>query len=297
VSDGQFLWQGTPAPQAPRGGAGRRRRLLVAGAVGLAAGLAVVLVLVLGGAGAPASLSSNAVARAASATDAQAGYRFAMNIGITVEGRAVEIQATGSVTERPQVLLSMNMSIAGAAFSAVFAPPWEYLQIGGNWFKINRDAYEQAIGTGGLSPTNNDPSQLLRFLAATGTVTRVGTEVIGGVQTTHYHAVTELSRYAATVPRSEQQAAAASIATLEAELGATTLPIDAWVDDQQRVRRISFAASGICTTSGAADETITMDFFDYGPQAAPAIPSGALDITSQAAGSAATGSQQALCSG
>jgi len=297
VSDGQFLWQGTPAPQA-RGGAGRRRRLLAAGAVALAAGLAVVLVLVLdGGSGAPASHSSNPVARAASATDAQAGYRFAMNIAITVAGRSVEIQATGSVTERPQVLLSMNMAIAGAAFNAVFAPPWEYLQIGGNWFKINRDAYEPAIGTGGLSPTSNDPSQLLRFLAATGTVTSVGTEVIRGVQTTHYHAVTELSRYAATLPRSEQQAAAASIATLEGELGATTLPIDAWVDNQQRVRRVSFAASGICTTSGTADETITMDYFDYGPQAAPAIPSGALDITGQAAGSAATGSQQTPCSG
>ena len=300
MSDERFLWPGSPNEQAPPAftpGGGGRRRVVLAGAIALAAAGVVALVLVLAGGDAPpGSLSSNAVVRAASATNAQAGYQFAMDIGVTVAGRSVAIQATGVVTERPQVVLSMDMAIAGATYTAVFAPPWEYIQAGGNWFKIDRDSYEQAIGAGGLSPTNNDPSQLLHFLAATGTVTRVGTEAIRGVQTTHYHAVTELSRYAATVPASERQAAAASIATLERDLSATTLPIDAWVDDQQRVRRISFAASGICTTSGPADEAITMDFFDYGPQAAPAIPSDAADITSQAARAAAAGNQQTPCS-
>ena len=296
MSDDQFLWQPGPDAQAPLPTAPRRagrRGLVVAGAIGLAAGIGIMLAL--SGAGAPSGSSSNSVARAANATASQAGFRFTMDIAVTVGGRAAEIQASGAATERPQPQLSMEMTVAGVSYNAVFVPPWEYIEVAGNWLKINHDAYQQAIGAGGLSPTSSDPSQLLRFLAATGTVTTVGTPVIDGVPTTHYHAVTDLARYAATVPASERQAAATSIATLERELGSTTLPIDAWIDGQHRVRRIAFAIGGICTTSGPADESVTLDLFDYGPQAAPAVPPSALDVTSQAAASAAAQRQQALC--
>ena len=296
MSDDQFLWHGSPDAPAPLPPARRRanaRGLVAAGAIGLAAGIGTVIAL--SGTGTPAGPSYNSVARAASATASQAGFRFTMDIAVTVGGRAAEIQASGAATERPAPALSMSMTVAGVSYNAVFVPPWEYVEVGGNWLKINHDAYQQAIGAGGLSPTGSDPSQILRFLAATGTVTTVGTPSIDGVPTTHYHAVTDLGRYAATVPASERQAAATSIATLEHELGGTTLPIDAWIDGQHRVRRIAFALGGICTTSGPADESITLDLFGYGPQAPPAVPSSALDITSQAAAGAAAQRQRALC--
>ena len=103
-------------------------------------------------------------------------------------------------------------------------------------------------------------------------MTTVGTAQIGGVATTHYHAVTDLDRYAATVPASERQAASTAIATLERETGVATLPIDVWIDAQHRVRQIVLSMSGICPQAGNASVTITMDLFDYGPQPAPARP-------------------------
>ena len=40
--------------------------------------------------------------------------------------------------------------------------------------------------------------------------------------------------------------------------------------------------SGICPQASNASVTITMDFFDYGPQPAPPVPADATDITSAA---------------
>ncbi len=215
-------------------------------------------------------------------TSATAGYRFSLTMAASAAGQSVAVQATGSATERPEQEASMTMASAGASIQAIEAPPWEYVGVNGAWYKINRDAYQQTIGAGGVSPAGNDPSQLLRFLSATGTVTTVGTAQIGGVATTHYHAVSDLDRYAATVPASERQAAGSAIATLERETHVATLPIDVWIDAQHRVRQIVVAMSGICPHAGNASATVTMDLFDYGPQPAPAVPSDATDLTSEA---------------
>ena len=286
MSDDRFEWTGTPAGQEPAPPPPGRRsgRLAWLGAAAVAAAVTAVLVVLLtsGNSTPSISLGSNTIARAASVTSATAGYRFSLTMSVTAAGQSVSVQANGSATERPQQELSMTMASLGQSIQAVEAPPWEYVGVNGTWYKINRDVVQQTIGEGGITPAGSDPSQLLQFLNATGTVTTVGSEQIGGVATTHYHAVTELDRYADTVPSSERQAASAAMATLEQETGVATLPIDVWIDAQHRVRQIVFSLSGICPQAGNASVTITMDLFDYGPQPAPAVPSDATDLTSQA---------------
>ncbi len=300
MSDHGFDWQGTPqtpqaaapAPPAPR--RGRRAAWLAAVAVVAAGGAGAAVVL--SSAGAPV-LPDNAVARAASLTSAAPGYRFSMDVTVQAAGQSVSLHAAGAATVQPQQTMSMTMTVAGQPVQVVTSPPWEYVEIDGNWFKLDTDSFQQAIGSGGVSPTNSDPSQLLRFLRATGTVTTVGAERIGGVPTTHYHALTQLSLYAQTVPSSERQAAASAISALEQQSGITTLPIDAWVDGRGRLRQITVSMTGVCPQTVDAGATITLDFFDYGPQPAPSIPGDATDITSAAKAGAAQQTQPSGQSG
>ena len=286
MSDDRFEWEGTPAGQAPAAPPPARRsgRLAWLGATTVAAAVAAVLVVLLtsGNSTPTLSLRANTIARAASVTTATAGYRFSLSMAATAAGQSLSVQASGSAAERPQQELSMTMTSGAENIQAVEAPPWEYVAVNGTWYKINRDVVQQTIGDGGVTPAGSDPSQLLQFLGATGTVTTVGSAQIGGVATTHYHAVTDLDRYAATVPSSERQAAAAAMATLQQETGVAALPIDVWIDAQHRVRQIVVSISGICPQAGGASVTITMDIFDYGPQPAPAVPPDATDLTSAA---------------
>jgi hypothetical protein len=284
MSDDRFEWEGTPAGQAPAPLTPPRRSGRVAwlGAGVLSAAVAAVVVVLLTSGNSTPSLAANTIARAASVTSGTAGYRFSLTMAASAAGQAVSVQANGSANERPQQELSMTMASGGESIQAIEAAPWEYVAVNGAWYKINRDVVQQTIGDGGLSPAGSDPSQLLQFLGATGTVTTVGAAQIGGVATTHYHAATELDRYADTVPSSERQAASAAIAALERETGVATLPIDVWIDAQHRVRQIVVSMSGICPQAGNASVTITMDLFDYGPQPAPAVPSDATDLTSEA---------------
>ena len=298
MGDDRFEWEGTPAGQAPASPLPARRSGRVAwlGAGTVAAAVAAVLVVLLTSGSSTPSLGSNTIAQAASVTSAAAGYRFSLTMAASAAGQSISLQANGSATERPQQEVSMTMGSGGQSIQAIEVPPWEYVEVNGAWYKINRDVYQQTIGDGGVSPAGSDPSQLLQFLSATGTVTRVSSAQIGGVATTHYHAVTDLDRYAATVPSSERQAASAAIATLERETGVATLPIDVWVDAQHRVRQIVVSMSGICPHAGNASVTITMDFLDYGPQPAPAVPPDAADITSEAqSGGAGQASGQSAC--
>ena len=301
MSDDPFEWEGTPADEAPAPSPPERRSGRVAwlGAVAVGVAVAAALVVVLASGGSTPSLGSNAIARAASVTSGAPGYHFSMTMAASEAGQSFSVQATGSATERPQQEVSMTMASAGQSIQAIEAPPWEYVAVNGAWYKINRDVVQQTIGAGGISPAGNDPSQLLRFLSATGTVTTAGPAQIGGVATTHYHAVTYLDRYADTVPASERQAASTAIATLEHESGVATLPIDVWIDSQHRVRQIVITMNGICPQAGNANVTITMDLFDYGPQPAPAVPTDATDITSaaQSSGSAAQSTAAAQASG
>ena len=79
-----------------------------------------------------------------------------------------------------------------------------------------------------------------------------------------------------------QRANAARYAQLLERLtGSATLPVDVWIDASNLVRRIQIDLP-LNIRSVHLDETITMNLFDYGPQAAALPPAGQVtDITGQ----------------
>jgi hypothetical protein len=190
------------------------------------------------------------------------------------------------VTDRAQQRGSVDAqeTVAGRPlrFTEVFSGLSFYLRSVGNstlaqltggkhWLKVDMSRTLGAVGLSSL-PTGTDPSQFVDFLRAVSPSTkRIGTETVRGVLTTHYQATVDLNRYPNLVAKSQRAAAARSVATLKSAIGGHTVPMDAFIDHQNLVRRLDIAFPE-CVGKQRLRLTMRIDLYDYGPQAAPRIP-------------------------
>ena len=102
-----------------------------------------------------------------------------------------------------------------------------------------------------------DPTRLLHFLRSTSTdVRRVGTEAVGGVQTTHYEGTLDLQKIVDQAPAAERPLLQKDLDFMK-QYTATTISYGLWVDAGDIARRLR-----IDDAAGNGPETI--DFFDYG---------------------------------
>lgn len=108
------------------------------------------------------------------------------------------------------------------------------------WMRVDLDAiYRQQYGAslgqmqGGAA---QDPTRQLEYLrGVSDSVEKVGTEEVRGVWTTHYRAVVDLGKEAAQQDPKIQRA----YDDLIEQLGTSKLPVEVWLDDQERVRRFA----------------------------------------------------------
>lgn len=173
-------------------------------------------------------------------------------IGTTVNGKpeSVPIAAHG-VIDFANKATDLNESIAGAANDITetrYLNGMLYQRIpaeatglsgGKQWIAMDVNQIATKQGDSGLgqmlasAPSN--PSDLMVYLTAIeGQVKTVGQDTVDGVQTTHYDATIDLDKVATLDP-----AAASATKQLEQELGSNNLPVQLWVDQQNRLRKIS----------------------------------------------------------
>ena len=119
-----------------------------------------------------------------------------------------------------------------------------------------------------------DPSQLLVWLRATGIdVEELGVETIRGLETEHYRSVIDLSEAPEFAPVTERDAYERQISALATRAIVTEVPLDVWLDSDNRVRRL---ASELIVRLGKDTRTSTVrwsvDLFDFGVDAAQGIP-------------------------
>jgi hypothetical protein len=265
-------------------------RILVAGALGLAA-IAVILVLLLDTGSGQSLLPSTPISNASLITAGEPGFRFVLSATITIGRRRIDTVTDGAVAQRPSLDASLVTHSAGTSVATVLVYPYEYVQsrtAGRTWERIDLRAVEDSLSVSGSTGAAN-PADLIDLLRAAGTVTRVGSATVRRVATTRYHAVIELDRYRASVPAAQRAAAGAAVAQLERLTGSKTLPIDVWIDARERVRRLALSVSARCAKLGQLRESITMDVFDYAFQAPVAAPPPheVTDITREVVASAA----------
>jgi len=245
--------------------------------------------------GCGSSKSVDPVVRAADVTSKVPGYRIAATATITTPASGPLQIAMDGYFDRSNRSGSLTAAetVAGHRFkfTEVFSGLTFFMQSGGvpqlqrltggkKWIKFDMSRMIGAMGLGSL-PTGTDPTQFLDFLrAVSSSTTNAGTEKVRGVQTTHYRAKVDLSRYPKLLPASQRAAATRSVSSLESALGTHTLPMDAWVDKSNLVRRIGLTFNE-CVAQQHVKFGMRMDVFAYGPQSQPQLPSTAdsYDIT------------------
>lgn len=302
-----------PVPPASTGGTRRwldPRKLIAAGLV-LAAAVAGAFVLF----GSSSSPIVDPIARAANTSANTAGYRMNFKLALSSPSFAgANIQGSGSgsvdlrdhavsmsfaidfsqIPEIAQALhtstLRLDMLLDGAVmYMHLPSALANGANLGGKpWVKVD---LAKATGLPGLSsltndPVSTDPSQTLQYLrAASDGVKNLGQQRVNGVETTHYRANLNLDRVTANVPASERATVTEALSKLRQAIGTTTMPVDAWIDGQNLVRRVALSLALHAPSGPSIRENVTMNISDYGPQPRPTPPPAGQvnDITSLAA--------------
>lgn len=134
------------------------------------------------------------------------------------------------------------------------------------WIYVDMSKALAAMGVGSL-PGTTDPTQFLQYLKAVGaSPTVVGPVSINGIATTEYRAVVDLDRYAKLYHPSDQ-----TVAAIESAIGSHTMPVQAWIDTQHRVRRIHVAFPE-CVAGSKVKFSMTMGIYGFGSQPQAQVP-------------------------
>jgi hypothetical protein len=264
-----FCWKGgaaAAAALAPGAAAPRRRgRSRLAGVAIAAIAAAIAALLLLRGGGTPSPVTP--LARAADVTGHAPGYRFRLTLDASGGGRDEALSASGAFNTQP-LNGSISLEVAGKTVNELLVPPYAYVQIpsaGSSWERVRLAALGTSAPVSGV-----DVQQTIAFLRSVGSVSDEGSQTIEGVPTTHYHAAVDVDRLAGVIPLA-QGSTGASLAELSRVLGGAGMPLDVWVDSQDRVRRLTMSLS-LRAGANAARVSVSLQLYDYGAQPAVKAP-------------------------
>lgn len=208
--------------------------------------------------------SLDPVAQAAAKTTNVAGAHFQMSARIGDKTESIAFSGPGEIADHGKkihIQVSLPASVLGtgdkgkAQFELVSSNDAYYLRGGpfeqlapGKWVKVNSTDPSFNLG-------QNDPSQMLQYLRATGNVKKVGAETVRGVDTTRYAARLQLDKVADRV--SPEAARALKQATKT--LGTKEIPMDVWIGGDGLVRRVKMNWH-----PRGATFVMSLDLFDFG---------------------------------
>jgi hypothetical protein len=231
----------------------------------------------LAGCGASDSVNPGVVAQAADKTASAGGMRLAM----TVSSQGQTLNGDGFFDPKGRKgRISLNLPQGNGTMDMVFLSRVIYMHLpdaltkqipgGKSWLKVDLEKALKAKGIdlGALQSTSsNDPAQQLDQLRGAGDVKKVGSEKVRGTDTTHYKATIDLRKAADRAPAAQRDAARRSVESVIKLTGQSTIPLDAWLDQQGRARRIA-----VKQTVGGHSVAETMDLYDFGAREAIKAP-------------------------
>lgn len=265
----------------------RRPTRLRAGVVGVAA-IVVGLIATPGTALAAPDQPNPAVqqlSKASAATLAAKTAHVSVAVSVQAAGKSVTVTGTG-VVDFAGKSSDLRLTLPGGAGSEevrqigtsiyVMVPASARAQVPGHtpWIRVDASRVSQTQLSSSFGMTGaQDPAAALRYLQAGVSVVRVGTGTVRGVATTHLRAAVDLAKLAGA----GGQAGGGLSAAVRA-LGTHVLPVDVYLDAQNRVRRLRV---DISVRQPAARLTLTEDLYDFGAPVQISAPSAAqfTDIT------------------
>lgn len=110
-----------------------------------------------------------------------------------------------------------------------------------------------------------DPRDVFGLLkAVSGSIEAVGSEEIRGVETSHYRAVIDTTKLEQLVPEVQRQSLGGLDQSVK-QAGLTELPLDVWVDAEQRVRKLSIDLDVEQPgTDASVKASLVAELYDYG---------------------------------
>jgi hypothetical protein len=285
-----------PATATPRRPLPSRRTLAAAGAVLVAAAVAVFALF--GSSGNP---TVDPIAQAATISSHAPGYRMTMSLSLTSSAFPGPVTGYGdAVVDPSDHAASMSFAIDFSAVPQVAQVLGDgtmrmamiadgravYVKLPQNllgmlpglaakpWVKMDAGK----AGVPGLSslaadPTTTDPAEMLQYLrAASDSIANEGHQQVDGVQTTHYRAQLSLDRLTANVPAADQATVQQALSKLRQATGSSDFPVDVWIDAHQLIRRTAMSISLHPSGGPSLQETVVADLSDYGHQPRPTAP-------------------------
>jgi hypothetical protein len=212
------------------------------------------------------------VAMTASGAADNAGHRMRMTIDMSKYASGVGGAATNPADWRGTEIADLSN---GRLIVYMSLPFLRKLTPGGKpWIKMDLDAIGKRLGVDFSQLTNLsvNPAQMLDWLRATsGSITKIGAETVGGVQTTHYHATVDLAKYPRLVPPSRRAAMRRTVDALTKLAHVSRFPADAWVGADGLVRKLHVAIRE--TVGGQPLEVaVALRFHDFGTPVHVTVP-------------------------
>ena len=214
----------------------------------------------------------DAVAAAAAKTSDAGSSRVALQLSANLLGHDVELQGRGVfdyAAARGRFQLDASSLPAGTAVEVRAVDSTLYVRVPAGltfflptvkpWLAVRGDRSLDAFGLGELQ---QDPGELLALLRSSSTrVTKTGTAVIRGAETTRYTAQLDLTKAVEAnadelglneLERAQLRRAADE---LRRQAKLRTVPVGVFVDEDGFVRRLTLASGG---------DRVSVDFWDFG---------------------------------
>jgi hypothetical protein len=233
----------------------------------LAVAVVVPIIFVLEQAGGGGSGPLDAIAKAAEATQREAGGHALIHATVTASDTPEGITEAGSIVfenggrARGTLVVRGHTTgrrakiqvIADGTTSYTRSDLFSSLPEGRKWVKVDFSS----AGSGSSLPADRGPTEGLKLLEEMDGAEEIGKEDIRGVATT---------RYRGTLPVSENE-------VFGVEVQVSPPQIEAWIDAGGRVRRMTVIVSGsVEGEEGSTTTDIAVDFLDFGPVSKIELP-------------------------
>jgi hypothetical protein len=165
--------------------------------------------------------------------------------------------------------MHLALSVAGKNFamdevmqgSVVYmkSPILSTVAHGKQWVSIDLEKAGKSLGVNFNQFTQQNPTDILAALKKAGTVRKIGSESIDGVDTTHYKVTVDLAK----APNGKQ---------LMQYTNLKALPADVWIDGQDQLRRMT-ETYDVQAQGQTVATSMQMDLSKYGEQVSVKVPS------------------------
>jgi hypothetical protein len=148
-----------------------------------------------------------------------------------------------------------------------------HLPAGRSWIKVDVGKYAKKAGIDFAAldeGSTADPTRILDMLRRAGDPVLVGRETVAGEVAQHYRSTVDLRRL---IAGATDPAVRESLRRAEAVSGVTSFPVDVWIDDHSRLRRVQLTETITPPgTNTPATVAITEDLSELGAGAAVSLP-------------------------